>query len=273
MQPKRQKHSSAEQLQQLPRPVVAWAGHYQAGDKVAAHSHPRAQLLYAVQGVMQVHTPGSVWTIPSHRALWLPPGVEHDLFMMSDVQMRTLYIDAAVAQTLGQECRAVTVSALLKELILALLQEPAEYPQPGRGEHLVALILSEIQGAACQTMHLPWPQDRRLQRVCQWLLDSVGTSHSIDQLAAMSGASSRTLMRLFSKETGLSYRQWLRQLQLAEAVLRLQRGEPVARIAAALGYRSPSAFTAMFKRSFALSPQLYAQRTMLLPTMQSSVAS
>ncbi len=248
---------SPESLQLIPRPIVAWAGRYASGDEIAPHTHPRAQLLYAVEGVMRVLTPNSVWTIPSHRALWVPPNVEHHSFMMSDLEMRTLYVSADMSASLGRECRAIAVSGLLRELILGLLQEPAEYPIPGRGEHLVALILMEINRATAQSVEIPWPQDRRLQRVCQTVMNSPGVTHTIEDLAALVGASARTLIRLFPRETGLKYRQWVQQVQLAEAICRLERGEAIARIASFLGYSSPSAFTAMFKRSFGVAPNQY----------------
>ncbi len=253
---------SPEGLQYVPRPIVAWGGHYAKGDEIPPHTHPRAQLLYAVEGIMRVLTPNSVWIIPSHRALWVPPNVEHHSFMMSDLEMRTLYVSADTSRVLGTECRAIAVSGLLRELILGLLQEPAEYPIPGRGEHLVALIMMEInRGAASQSVEIPWPQDRRLQRVCQYVMNSPGVAHTIDDLAELAGASSRTLIRLFPKETGLKFRQWVQQVQLAEALCRLERGEAIARIASFLGYRSPSAFTAMFKRSFGIAPNQYFPRS------------
>ncbi len=246
-----------EALQNIPRPVVAWGGHYSAGDEIPPHTHPRGQLLYAVEGVMRVVTPDSVWTIPSHRALWVPPEVEHHSFMMSDLEMRTLYISADARLPFAHDCRAVSVSGLLRELILALLEEPAEYPLPGRGEHLAALILSEIERGATQSVQIPWPSDRRLQRVCQLLMSAPNLNMTIEELADVAGASARTLIRLFPRETGLKYRQWLQQVQLAEALCRLGRGESIARISAALGYANPSAFSAMFKRTFGVAPNQY----------------
>jgi|GEM_PF-33101 len=248
---------SAEALQDVPRPVVAWAGRYNNGDEIPPHTHPRAQLLYAVEGVMRIVTPNSVWTIPSQRALWVPPNVEHHSFMMSDLEMRTLYVNPDVPIALGQECRAISVSNLLRELILGLIEEPAEYPMPGRGEHLSALILMEINRAATHAVEIPWPQDRRLQRVCHLIMNANGADRTIEDLAQEAGASARTLIRLFPKETGLKYGQWVQQVQIAEAICRLGRGESIARISDALGYGSPSAFSAMFKRVFGVVPNQY----------------
>ncbi len=251
---------SPEELQDVPRPIVAWSGHYANGDEIPSHTHPRAQLLYAVEGVMRVITPDSVWTIPSHRALWVPPGVEHHSFMMSDLEMRTLFVSADIPLSPGKECRAISVSGLLRELILGLLEEPAEYSIPGRGEHLVALILSEIDRAATQAVQIPWPQDRRLQTVCHLLMNTPGVARTIEELAELAGASARTLIRLFPKETGMKYRQWVQQVQLADALCRLGRGESIARISDALGYANPSAFSAMFRRTFGVAPNQYLQK-------------
>lgn len=248
---------SPEELQDVPRPIVAWAGRYTNGEEIASHTHPRAQLLYAVEGVMRIVTPGNVWTIPSQRALWVPADTEHHSFMMSEVEMRTLFVSTEVPVNLGQECRAISVSNLLRELILGLLEEPAEYPVPGRGEHLTALILMEIDRAASHAGQIPWPQDRRLQTVCHQIMGAPGVDRTIEELADLAGASARTLIRLFPKETGLKYRQWVQQVQIADALCRLGRGESIARIASALGYASPSAFTAMFKRVFGVAPNRY----------------
>lgn len=250
---------SADSLQTVPRPIVAWAGRYQSGDEIPPHTHPRAQLLYAVEGVMRVLTPNSVWTIPSQRALWVPPNVEHHSFIMSELEMRTLYVNPDVPIALGRECRAISVSNLLRELILGLLEEPAEYPLPGRGEHLSALILMEINRAATHAVEIPWPQDRRLQTVCHLIMNANGANRTIEDLAEQAGASARTLMRLFPRETGLKYGQWVQQVQIAEAICRLGRGESIARISDALGYANPSAFSAMFKRTFGVAPHQYLQ--------------
>lgn len=247
----------AQQRLTIQRPVIAWAGSYAADEVVPWHSHERAQLLYAVDGVMRIVTPQSVWTIPSQRALWVPAHVAHESIMMSPVEMRTLYVMPEVLTLAGNSCKAIAVSRLLRELVLALLEEPVEYPPAGRADQIAALILTEIGRASTQAVDIPWPQDRRLQRVCSRVMNSPGTAYRIEDLADIAGASVRTLIRLFPRETGLKYRQWVQQVHLAEALCRLARGEGVARIAQFLGYSSPSAFTAMFKRSFGVSPNQY----------------
>ena len=102
--------------------------------------------------------------------------------------------------------------------------------------------------------------DRRLQAVCRAILQDPGSPRTVHEWGDAVGASGRTLIRLFQSELGLNYRQWVQQVRLADAVGRLALGQPVARIAAELGYRSPSAFAAMFHSVFGLAPSAFIAR-------------
>jgi AraC-like DNA-binding protein len=247
-------------MQSLPRSVTAVPSDAGHGDLVEAHSHPWVQLLYASEGVMRARTELGVWIIPPRRALLIAPGIVHELKMLSRVNMRALYIDANAAAAAGapaEGCKLLEVSPLLRELILALSAEPLAYPPGGRGEHLARLILSELAAMETVPIAVPWPRDRRLQALCTDIMDHPGSPRTLEDRALDAGASARTLIRLFPKETGLHYRQWVQQVHLAHAFERLARGEGVGTIAQALGYASPSAFTSMFRRLLGKTPQQY----------------
>lgn len=241
----------------LPRTVTAVPSEALSGEHVMPHSHPWVQLLYASEGVMRVRTEFGVWIIPPRRALLIAPGVTHELHMLSRVNMRTLYLDAAVAGALVDGCKVLEVSPLLRELIVSLSAGPLEYPVPGRGEHLAALILSELAAMETVPIAVPWPRDRRLQALCTDIMEHPASTRTLEDRALDVGASARTLIRLFPKETGLHYRQWVQQVHLAHAFEMLARGESVGTIARTLGYASPSAFTSMFRRLLGRTPQHY----------------
>ncbi|ALM83406.1 helix-turn-helix transcriptional regulator [Bordetella sp. N] len=247
----------ADDYQRVPRHVTAMAKDFDARYNTGVHAHARAQLIYAVEGVMRVTTAQGVWALPALRALWVPPGLEHAVDMISAVSMRTLYLDAEVAATLWTECCVLEVSGLLRELILALAREPIEYALDGRCGQIAALIPAELALAKVLPIHIPWPGDRRLQAVCRAILEDPGSPRTVHEWGDEVGASGRTLIRLFQSDLGLNYRQWVQQVRLADAVGRLALGQPVARIAAELGYRSPSAFSAMFRRAMGGPPNMY----------------
>lgn len=55
----------------------------------------------------------------------------------------------------------------------------------------------------------------------------------------------------------MGFAQWRKQAVLAHALPRLARGEPVGLVAAASGYASESAFSAMFKAAMGQPPSWF----------------
>ena len=74
------------------------------------------------------------------------------------------------------------------------------------------------------SLELPWPNDERLQQLCENLLNNQGYLPTLDNLADKINVSSRTLMRLFVKETGLTFRHWVQQMHVISAVTLLDDG-------------------------------------------------
>src|SRR3546814_20749685 len=78
--------------------------------------------------------PRGIWIVPPQRAVWIPPGCEHEVRMVGPVQMRTLYVEPDAAPGLPAQCRVIEVSGLLRELILALMDAPLDYAPASRTE-------------------------------------------------------------------------------------------------------------------------------------------
>jgi AraC-like DNA-binding protein len=177
--------------------------------------------------------------------------------------MRTVFFEESVPPP-STTCAVVRVSPLLRELIVTMLVEPRNYEQhrvpQSRGEMLANLICSELQLWEVLPLHLPWPRDARLRRVCNALQRSPGLHGDMEYWAGREGMSSRTLSRLFRSELGMSFHRWRLQLLLLEAQIRLAQGQSSARVAAALGYAGPAAFTAMFRRATGLPPMEHWKR-------------
>ncbi|MEI9985493.1 MAG: AraC family transcriptional regulator [Aliidongia sp.] len=93
--------------------------------------------------------------------------------------------------------------------------------------------------------------------MCDALQKAPERNETLDEWADLVGASRRTLARRFQAETGMSFGAWRQQLRLIEALTRLAAGQPVTIVAQDLGYDSPSAFTAMFRRALGQTPSRY----------------
>lgn len=242
-------------LDGLAQPVVAYARDLAEGECIPAHCHARGQLLYASSGVMAVTTPRRAFVVPSSRAVWVPGGVEHEVHARSAVAMRTLYVRAeAVPQSLAAQPAVVQVPALLRELILAALQGPQSYVPDSARARLSAVILDCLATLSPAPLALPVPDDARLAPLVAALMADPGDARPVRAWAQRLGMSERSLARAFRAGTGMSFRAWRQQCRLMHALERLGRGQTVTRVALDLGYDSPSAFIAMFRRSLGTTP-------------------
>lgn len=247
------------------RPVRVRAHAMPADTHFEPHRHAWAQLAYCATGIVQVTASPDdakademTYIVPPSRAVWIAPGAMHAVTVREAAQLRTLYVDASATPAGWQGCRVIVVSPLLRELIQAL-DAPIT---PSREALLAALVQDELARAATQPLGVPLPHaqtgDKRLRALCEAVLRAPGERATLADWAAGTGASERTMARLFREELGVSYQQWRQQAVLAHALPLLARGRPVSEVAAASGYASDSAFSAMFKAAMGQSPSRFA---------------
>lgn len=243
--------------QDVPRPIAGLADEYAPGWVDPFHSHKRAQLLYASAGVTSVTTELASFVVPPQRAVWIPSGVAHEVHCRGNVSVRTLYIDPQVRSDLPTTCQVLEISSLLRELILAAVTVPIEYDIAGRDGRVMQLILDEIVAAPVIALHVPMPQNPRLLRICRSILENPAHTDTLDDWARVAGMGRRTFTRTFLRETQTTFAAWRQHVRLMEALSRLASGHPVTTVALDVGYNSPSAFTAMFRRAFGVAPSKY----------------
>jgi hypothetical protein len=191
-----------------PRPVAALEIDYPDGASTGMHAHPRAQLLFAIQGVMHVRCESGVWIVPPDRAVWLTAGLQHEVRMRGAVKMRTLFVDPDASPHLPMANCVIAVSPLLRELLVAAVRIPLDYDLEGRDGRLMRLLLDELRALDVLPLHLPTPADPRLRRVCDALSEHPDDASTAEAWAARLGVTSKTLHRLFRQHTGMSFGQW-----------------------------------------------------------------
>jgi AraC-like DNA-binding protein/mannose-6-phosphate isomerase-like protein (cupin superfamily) len=248
--------------QTVPRRVGAMAKTYAAGYAGFFHSHARAQLLYAESGVMKVTTEEGFWVVPPQRAVWLPAGYMHRTAAMTLVEMRTLYIQReACPRHFPRDARVINVSPLMRELVLRATAMPVEYDENGRDGKIIDLIFEEIEWSGMRRLQVPVVQDARLIRIEDAMLRDPADARTLEDWAASEGLSCRTLTRLVQRDLGMTFRHWRHSIRVGAAIQRLAAGDSVTQVAIEVGYETPSAFAAMFRRSLGVLPsQYYAQK-------------
>lgn len=250
----------------VPRPVVTIGT---AGTDVASlgdgqdrlekdfHRHRKGQLMLLLRGVLTCEVEGSLWIVPPQGALWVPSDVLHKITAAGMIEVYVAFIDPAVASALPPTCCAISTTALLRELVVRSARLPMLYPEGGAESHLVVLLLDELAAATIGTLRLPMPSDTRLRRIVEAIIAEPAERGTVQTWARRMGMSERTLARLLTRQTGMSFGRWRQQLHLMLAVKWLSTGTSVQQVADDLGYESAGSFVTMFRKALGTSPGRY----------------
>ncbi|WP_033262633.1 AraC family transcriptional regulator [Amycolatopsis vancoresmycina] len=225
------------------------------GEGVPAHSHDFGQLRYAASGALVTTTRAGTWVAPANRITWVPPFHVHSSRSHGETDVRLLAVPAALAGPLPDEPAVFVAGALLREAYLAMADhEPAG---SRRTRLLRELVLTELARAPQEPLRLPEPGDARLKAVTDLLHADPANPATLAQLGRRTGASERTLSRLFGSELSMSFPRWRTLLRVQRAVLELGDGASVTDTAARLGWANPTSFIEAFTALAGQTPGRY----------------
>ncbi|PXF30548.1 AraC family transcriptional regulator [Pokkaliibacter plantistimulans] len=240
------------------RPVVALSATSVTKDwENARHQHRKAQLIYSVRGILNCEIEDGVWIVPPQCAIWIPGGLPHAARGAGETECYCLFVEPDAAPDLPKTCCTVSVSPLLRELLLRAAGFPELYVLGGREDRLIATLLDELVIAPVEDLHLPMPRDTRLRRLAEMMLADPTDKTSKADWAIRIGMSERSMSRLLLHEIGMSFGRWRRQLHVILALQRLTKGESVQTVALGLGYENASGFVTMFRKAVGKPPARY----------------
>jgi AraC-like DNA-binding protein len=218
------------------------------------HRHRRHQLAWTAQSALTVNVGDAHWVLPPSRALWLPAGVEHRTGASRRTVLRGIYIDPGRCPVDWSEPTMVEVTPLLHELLEYLAGDDLGPAQRDRGEQLAFDLLQPVPTIPIGVRR---PADDRAAMVADLLEADPADPRTLSELAIVAGVSARTLARLFLDGTGVTFGSWRTQLRLRASLPLLAAGVPLSGVAHRVGYATPSAFVAAFRREVGVSPGRY----------------
>lgn len=232
------------------------------GHRIARHFHDRHQLVYPSTGLVEVSTAAGSWVAPSDRAIWIPAFAWHEHRFYGPTEFHCVGIDARTRPLAGDQPCVVTVTPLLRELVIECSQgeESGERSQPHVGR-LHGVLVDQLRRSDDAALALPTPTDDRLSGACALVAADLSHVYSLSGLGREVGASERTLSRLFRAELGLTYPQWRAQVRLRAALIALAEGATVTDVALKCGWATPSAFVDAYRRAFGHTPGSRHRRT------------
>lgn len=215
-------------------------------------SHEEHELAWTASGRGVVECEGERFPLDDLWAVWLPAGSVHRVEADDDALILPVWFDPDWFDPWTDHPAPVLRTPALDRLIRTVLQ-------PG-------LIGSDQAAIATDRLHTvvgtclredsatTLPHSKPARAVALALLTDPGRPETVDEWACTVHVSGKTLQRAFVADTGLSFRRWRTRVRLAAALPRLRAGETVEATSAAVGFRSPSAFTAACRTELSMTP-------------------
>ncbi|MFI7366616.1 AraC family transcriptional regulator [Streptomyces sp. NPDC050149] len=233
-----------------------------SGGTSEARSHAHGHLVYAAGGVLAVHTERGTSIVPANRVAWTPAAFTHFHRAHGDTDMRIVFLAPSLTRLVPDRPAVFLASGLAREVLLALTG-PRNYDDavpgysPAARTRLLRVLVDELREAHEQPLHLPEPQDDRLQAIARRLYETPSDNSTLAELGKAIGAGSRTLSRLFRSELGMTFYEWRTQLRIHHALVLLADGHDTTRTAYACGWANPSSFIAAFTGIIGTTPGRY----------------
>lgn len=99
--------------------------------------------------------------------------------------------------------------------------------------------------------------DEKITALCDYMDIHYGENITLDSLGAMAGLSKYYLLRLFTRQTGVSPYRYLQTVRIGNAKKLLEQGVPPIDAAFQTGFSDQSHFTHFFKEFIGLTPRQY----------------
>ena len=249
------------------RPAVArrldFADHE---SEVPPHAHRKGQLILALHGAVTCTADEAIWIVPPNCGVWIPGGVAHSARATSNARLTYLFVEPGAA-ALPDRCCALSVSAMIRELVERLAGEAPDYPLDSHAARIARVLLDELARMPRERFNLPVSANARLRTIADALTRDPADRSTLGEWARRVAMSERSLARLMVQETGLTFGRWRQQLHVLVALRELAAGAAVQNVAAVLGYDSVNAFITMFKKEMGSTPAQYLLRHRTAPLL------
>ncbi|MFQ6110800.1 MAG: helix-turn-helix transcriptional regulator, partial [Nitrospinota bacterium] len=162
---------------------------------------------------------------------------------------------------------AVEGGASLEEVLglrYHCIQDLAEGMPPENLYYWILNVLDRLMACMYQNRHIRHP--RVFSRAKEYIWANYSRKLSQDEVARVVGLSTSYLSRLFRREMGISFTEYLTSVRIAASKRLMETTDlPLLDIIHQVGYEDPSHFSKVFKRSEGLTPSGWRAKAKILP--------
>lgn len=221
-----------------------------------------SRLIFSSNGLLGVHSTIGHWVVPPFVVLRLGPSVSYHIHHTDNIVFHDIAIPSTLNSKLANSYGLYRMTPLLRELLLTFEDNTELLPGDSRSALTLELLQTMERWDRCTVypQELIQPQDMRVAQICDHIRQNLDSDKKLVDWATEYRLDPRTLHRLFVNEFGIPFMQWRQQIRIMAALRWLRQGRPVIDVALDLGYRSQSAFTAMFRRNVGITPTAWQEK-------------
>lgn len=247
-------------LEDLPADVYFRCEYFGPDTYTVPHAHRFGQLNFVSHGTMNIEVAGERFFSPSHYAIWIPPGYEHSAYNAGAAAYRSAYISAGRSKQLPAKPCSLTIAPILRAILMDFGARGIHVPETEQDQRLALVLLDQLVAARPHHAYLPEGTSTEVKAILEALRANPASDLSLAAWAAKFHLTARTLERRCRQELGITFGEWRQRMRFLYAIEWLDEGRSVQRISFDLGYRTPSAFIAMFRRFAGVTPVQYRLR-------------
>jgi AraC-like DNA-binding protein len=236
---------------------------------IPTHKHEKDQMLYTEGGIVYVTTESKTYYLPARHFIWIPAGVSHSIHPNSEkVMMRNLYFPTKKNDDTFYTIEGIyPINDLLLQMMLFTNKWNGNLKKKSRN-YAIANAIKAILPEICETnlpLSLPFPKDKRLKQIIEYLDNNLEETLIFSTISKKFGFGERTLYRLFIKELGMSFIQYLTIRRIIKSIeLLLDKKLTINEVANAVGYNSVPTFSNTFFKILNQRPSDYLSTTNIL---------
>lgn len=233
------------------------------------HYHNGFELYFLEEGICNYFIDDKCYEVLPGDIILIPEGTIHKTKYGDGMHSRRLiqcsshYIPTAVLDQLPSMLHLYRNPSITDEVVDLLKRIEAEYTSPDAysGEaisYYVALLffLLARNKNTCQTIQ---SGSLYATQTVNYIKNNYASDIRLSDIAKLSSVSPEHLSRVFKKETGFGFSEYLTmvRLQKAEQMLKSEKHKSIAKIAYECGFNDSNYFSEKFKRSYGVSPMKY----------------
>jgi len=245
--------------QEFPKSVLLRFMSYDEGVGFGPKRQPWCKVGYTVTGVIEAEVEGQRFLCPPHYATWIPADALHSCRTPRGVKFVSIYVRRELCAGMPEVACTLALSPLIKAILADFEARDVSLPVAEEDTRLALVLVDQLKKAPRRQSYLPICDDAMVAPITDALRKDPRSRRSLAEWAHLLDTTERTLSRRFQSCLGMPFNEWRQRMKLVAALSMIEEGRAIHEIARDLGYRSPSAFIAMFRRQTGTSPTHLAQ--------------